>query len=69
MLDRVCRQCHTDGGPASRRFDDWAAAYDQRQPMLTQVDNCWMPPDDAPVALTDDERRLLLEWLVCGAPE
>jgi uncharacterized membrane protein len=32
-------------------------------------ESCLMPPGNAPVPLDDDQRRLLLDWFACGAPD
>ena len=36
--------------------------------MLDQVYACAMPPSDAGVTLSLEEREALLGWLVCNAP-
>jgi hypothetical protein len=66
-----CSICHQPGGLDSTfRFDSYAAIYNNRQTKLdifTQIYNCRMPPQCAP-NLSPDERKVMLEWFVCGAP-
>ena len=45
----------------------YAIAFANRGAMLTQVHACRMPPQDAP-PLSAEGRKVLQEWLVCGAP-
>ena len=67
ILQRDCIPCH---GPGTGGKDE--SSYDlvkaQRSPILDQVGQCLMPLPGSP-QLTDDERYLLLAWLVCGAQD
>jgi len=69
IIERRCFPCHASGGTAARKRDfstyDLVAA--QRSPFLNQLYACAMPPEGAP-APTPEERKKLLEWLVCKAP-
>lgn len=69
IIERRCFPCHASGGTAAKKRDfstyDLVAA--QRSPFLNQLYACAMPPEGAP-APTPDERKKLLEWLVCKAP-
>jgi hypothetical protein len=63
-----CVECHRAGGLAfDKPFSDYAHVYQYRSAILNQVYSCYMPPPDAGT-LASSERRLLLGWLVCGAP-
>lgn len=69
IIEQRCAACHYPGNTQSGDvFVEYDDVYSMRQTLLTRVYACVMPPDDAP-ALTLDERRTLLQWFVCGAPE
>ena len=55
------------GQEASKDFTTYSNVFSQRQPILTQVYSCRMPPEDEPRP-TDAQRATLLTWLVCGSP-
>ncbi len=67
-----CAICHGASGLETKyRFDTYAQVHDvvaTRTLILTQIYGCRMPPSCAP-NLSPDERRTMLKWLVCGAPE
>jgi hypothetical protein len=67
-----CRICHTAGGLETKYvFDTYAQIHDVsaiRTLILTQIYSCRMPPSCAP-DLSADERKTMLKWFVCGAPE
>jgi hypothetical protein len=71
VFSTKCSTCHQPGGLAPKfRFDSYAAIYNNRQTRIdifTQIYNCRMPPSCAP-NLSPEERKLMLEWFVCGAP-
>ena len=70
IVASVCGQCHTDGGVEQSSFDfsTYQDVYMERGSMLDQVYACAMPPSDAGVTLSLEEREALLGWLVCNAP-
>jgi hypothetical protein len=67
-----CSVCHHAGGLETKyTFDTYAEVHDNtaiRTRILTQIYACRMPPPCAP-DLSAEERRTMLKWLVCGAPE
>jgi hypothetical protein len=69
LLARTCLPaCHGAGGvEQTKPIGTYAQVFSRRGLMLTQVNNCRMPPPDAGV-LSDQEASMLLDWLVCGAP-
>ena len=68
MIEQACTPCHAPGGEqANRKLVDYAGAFANRSPVLNQVHACRMPPANAP-PLGADGRKVLLTWLVCGAP-
>lgn len=69
VIEQACTPCHAPGGKeASRLLTGYANAFANRGAMLNQVHACRMPPQDAP-PLSAEGRKLLQEWLVCGAPD
>ena len=67
-IQQACTPCHAPGGQeSSRLLTDYANAFANRGPALNQIHACRMPPRDAP-PLSAEHRKLLLDWLVCGAP-
>lgn len=68
VIQQACTPCHAAGGrESSRLLVGYANAFANRGPVLNQVHACKMPPRDAP-PLAAEGRKVLLEWLVCGAP-
>jgi hypothetical protein len=68
ILEAKCNGCHTGGeGPwPLTNHDDvvhWLAQ------VLSEVARCTMPPPLSATQLTESERKLLIDWLVCGAPD
>jgi len=67
-----CAICHGASGLETKyQFDTYAEVHDVvavRSLILFQIYNCRMPPSCAP-NLSPDERRTMLKWFVCGAPE
>jgi hypothetical protein len=69
IIEQRCATCHFPGNMQSRYvFTDRDDLYADRQTILSRIYGCVMPPDSAP-QLTPDERSVLLEWFVCGAPD
>jgi hypothetical protein len=69
IIERRCGGCHFPGNTQSGDvFAEYGDIYPVRQTVLTRLYTCAMPPEGAP-SLTPDERRALLQWFVCGAPE
>jgi len=63
-----CGACHAPNGQEpSKLFGTYTQVFAQRTSVLGQLHACKMPPAGAPT-LTSDERRVVLTWLVCGAP-
>jgi hypothetical protein len=67
-IQASCTPCHAPAGRESNRLlTDYADAFANRGPALNQIHACRMPPVDAP-PLSAANRKILLDWLVCGAP-
>ena len=70
VIERRCYPCHGPGGAQSalHDFSRYDVVHTQRRTVLNEVYACVMPPRDA-AAPTSDERKTLLTWLTCGAPD
>ncbi len=78
VIQQYCFPCHASGGIEAQHFDysTYAGVYASRAVVLTQVNDCLMPPsapvpgvDGGTTPLTIEARLALLGWLVCGAPD
>jgi hypothetical protein len=67
VIQQACTPCHAPGGQQANRPLVTYAGFSNRSAMLNQVHACRMPPVGSP-ALPAAERKVLQEWLVCGAP-
>ena len=69
IVQRRCAPCHLNGGveAATHNFGTYDGIYRDRSDVLSQVYSCRMPQAPAP-ALSTAERALVLDWLVCHAP-
>ena len=68
IIQGHCAPCHApDGIEPTHPFQTYDQIFAQRTQVLSQVHACKMPPDGG-VPLSDDEKRTLLGWLVCDAP-
>ena len=69
IIEQRCATCHYPGNTQSGDvFEGYDDVYSKRQTVLTRVYSCVMPPEGA-ASLTQGERRTLLQWFVCGAPQ
>ena len=76
---QVCDNCHAPNAPQGDRRTPYLTDYQQiygtgggseaRAINVQIFDNCAMPPANAPVPLSNDQRQTLLVWLACGAPD
>lgn len=76
IFQQVCDNCHAPDAPKPDQQTPFLTNYQQiygpkgseAGAINFQVfDNCSMPPADAPVPLSDDQRQTLLIWFACGA--
>lgn len=68
VLDEKCNVCHAHD-PKLWPLTDYSHVSDWRSQIETTVAGCTMPPSGSSVALTEDERRQILIWTICGAPD
>jgi hypothetical protein len=61
--------CHSGfvGGPWP--LDDYEHISDWQDVVRAEVVSCSMPPADANVPITDDERLTILNWIRCDLPK
>jgi len=64
-----CLICHAPGGISQDiPLGSYAQLHARRRDVLGQVYNCLMPQAPQP-PLSSEDRKALLAWLVCGAPD
>lgn len=69
VLERSCVSCHGPGGEkASVPLTSWELVHRRASSMQRQLLSCRMPRGEGP-PLSDEERQVVLAWLVCGAPD
>lgn len=73
LVATYCLRCHGEGGIEVSAFDfsTYTKVHAQFTAMITQVNECTMPPWDASPPAdqpTPAERQALLSWLACAAP-
>jgi uncharacterized membrane protein len=69
ILNQRCQPCHAAGGvEATVPLTDYQHVFGERMTLGNQLVTCSMPPDGSP-QLTDTERKQILDWLSCGAPQ
>jgi hypothetical protein len=69
IITASCLPCHAAGGVASDRLlTDYESVYRIRSTVLTQVYGCLMPPPLTPQELSSSDKKIVLEWLACNAP-
>jgi hypothetical protein len=69
IFNAYCLTCHSSGGQeSSLPLGSYEEIYSIRSEVLDQIYSCRMPLSGQPTPTTS-ERQLLLQWLVCGAPQ
>jgi hypothetical protein len=68
ILVAKCNGCHT-GGDGPWPLTNHADVLHWRTQVLNELANCTMPPPMDTSRLTARERTMLIDWLVCGAPD
>jgi hypothetical protein len=73
---RCVSVCHNGMTPDPNHNNDpiWALSeyshvFDWRATIRDELFRCSMPPLDAGVSMTGDERRAILEFIRCGLPQ
>ncbi len=69
IMNNRCMPCHAPGGEESViPYTSYQQVFSERMSIASQLASCDMPPDGSP-QLTEDERKQILDWLSCGAPQ
>jgi hypothetical protein len=70
IFQQRCVPCH-NGATADSPWPltEYEHVADWYDTIRSEVVNCTMPPLDAGVPMTDDERVKILTWIRCGFPE
>ena len=69
IYQSACISCHQAEGQAfDTPLDTYQNAYARRSGTIDQVYSCFMPPAGTG-RLTLKQRDVILDWLLCGAPE
>jgi hypothetical protein len=68
IFERRCVTCHAGapGGPWSLK--DYGHVADWQDTIRSNLRDCSMPPPDAGVPMTIEERLAILTWIRCGLP-
>ena len=72
---RCVNMCHNDTtlDPTTKlplwALSDYKHVSDWQDSIRGMMASCEMPPADAGVPMTIEERRAILEWVKCGVPE
>jgi len=69
LIQTHCASCHSPNGEAfDHLLETYAEVYSQRGLVLDQVNACNMPPGDAGLPMPETDRKTIVTWFVCGAP-
>ncbi|HEX8699654.1 MAG TPA: hypothetical protein VF815_12500 [Myxococcaceae bacterium] len=68
IFERRCIVCHAGepGGPWSLK--GYGHVADWQDTIRPHVRECTMPPEDAGISMTLEERLAILTWIRCGLP-
>jgi len=69
ILSQRCQACHSAAAGISWPLEQYSHVKDWADDVRTDLVNCTMPPPDAGIVMTLEERMTVLTWLRCGHPE
>lgn len=69
IIEARCVVCHSPRWTGPWPLDTISHLRDWFDDVRTTVGNCTMPPPEARVPITKDERMQLLQWVRCGMPD
>jgi uncharacterized membrane protein len=69
IIQQRCAVCHgaTPEGPWP--LNDYHSVADWQDDIRGDILNCSMPPSDAGLQMTREEREKILAWIRCGTPQ
>jgi hypothetical protein len=69
LLKAKCGSCHVDEPDHPWPLTDWDTVRDWKAQFTQDILSCTMPPLDAGITLTDEERGLFVAYVACGTPD
>ena len=69
IIEARCASCHSGALSGPWPLHDYSHLADWRDELRDQIRLCTMPPPEARVPITDEERLRILSWIRCGLPE
>jgi uncharacterized membrane protein len=66
IFDQRCISCHSPSWTGPWPLDTYGHVADWQDDIRTNLLRCSMPPPDAGIPITTEERRQILTWLACG---
>jgi hypothetical protein len=68
IFDLRCNGCHTSAGDGPWPLTTYLDIADWQDLVRLDLLGCSMPPPDAGVEITVDEKLAILTWIKCGLP-
>jgi hypothetical protein len=68
IIDTTCVPCHFGAPDGPWPLDSYEHVTDWRDTIRSAMLDCSMPPPEENIAMRDEERVLILEWIRCGMP-
>jgi hypothetical protein len=68
IIERRCLGCHSGVPEGPWPLTTYEHVADWQDVVRTDLLDCSMPPPDAGVPITIDERIAILTWIRCGFP-
>ena len=69
IISNRCHQCHSAAANISWPLEAYEHLADWHDDIRADLVNCTMPPDDAGIPFSEEERNTVLMWIRCGYPE
>lgn len=66
IFEQRCVVCHSGQAGGPWPLTSYGPIADWQVEIRTHVSRCTMPPPEAGIVMTDDERSKILMWLRCG---
>jgi uncharacterized membrane protein len=68
IFERRCTGCHAGNPGGSWSLKDYGHVADWQDTIRSNLRDCSMPPPDAGIPMTLEERVSILTWIRCGLP-
>lgn len=68
IIEARCQQCHSPLWTGPWPLDTYGHVADWQDTIRSSLIDCSMPPPEARVPMTDEERLAILTWIRCGLP-